>query len=199
MSQAVISIAISFLLGLMLLSVFAVIAMRNLFAAIILLSIYSLLAAALFMTLDAVDVAFTEAAVGAGISTILLLATLLHVGQDTKAKRILKPAPLLLVLAVGALLVYGTLDLPEFGNPQNQVHRSEITRHYLEKSPGKTGETGIPNTVTSILASYRGYDTLGEVTVVFCACIGVMLLLGRQRGRRKPVPDSNKHTTDLSS
>ncbi len=199
MSQTVVSLAISFLLGLMLLSVFAVIAMRNLFAAIILLGIYSLLAAALFMTLDAVDVAFTEAAVGAGISTILILATLLHVGHDTKAKKIIKPAPLLLVLAVGALLVYGTLDLPEFGNAQNRVHQSEITRHYLEKSPGKNGEIGIPNVVTSILASYRGYDTLGEVTVVFCAAIGVMSLLGGLRKKKKQTTVSNDSTTDSAS
>ena len=49
---------------------------RNLFAAVMLFGIYSLLSAALFVTLEAVDVAFTEAAVGAGISTILMLATL---------------------------------------------------------------------------------------------------------------------------
>ena len=37
---------------------------------------------------------------------------------------------------------------------------------------------GIPNIVTSVLASYRGYDTLGEVTVIFTAGIGVILLMG---------------------
>jgi multicomponent Na+:H+ antiporter subunit B len=40
----------------------------------------------------------------------------------------------------------------------------------------------VPNVVTSTLASYRGYDTLGETTVVFTAAIGVMLLL---KGRRR--------------
>jgi len=179
-----IALTISFLLVLMLTCVIAVVVMRNLFAAIILLSIYSLLASALFMTLDAVDVAFTEAAVGAGISTILILATLLHVGHDTKEINMLKIAPLLPVLIVGALLVYGTLDMPEFGNRQNTVHQNKVTKHYLEKSAKKTVEIGIPNVVTSVLASYRGYDTLGEVTVVFSAGIGVMLLLGR-RPRRK--------------
>ena len=48
-------------------------------------------------------------------------------------------------------------------------------------------ETGVPNVVTAILASYRGYDTLGETTVIFTAGIGVLLLLkGR---RRKPECD----------
>ena len=44
-----------------------------------------------------------------------------------------------------------------------------------------TKTTGIPNVVTSVLASYRGYDTLGEVTVIFTAGIAVLLLLGNWR------------------
>jgi multicomponent Na+:H+ antiporter subunit B len=44
-------------------------------------------------------------------------------------------------------------------------------------------ETNVPNVVTSVLADYRGYDTLGETTVIFTAGIGVMLLL-RRTGRR---------------
>jgi multicomponent Na+:H+ antiporter subunit B len=47
-------------------------------------------------------------------------------------------------------------------------------------------EIGIPNIVTSVLASYRGYDTYGEVTVIFTAGVGVMLLLGRARRRDPP-------------
>ena len=43
-------------------------------------------------------------------------------------------------------------------------------------------ETGVPNVVTSVLASYRGYDTLGETTVIFTAGIGVLLLLKRRGG-----------------
>ncbi|MDX1495605.1 MAG: hydrogenase subunit MbhD domain-containing protein, partial [Longimicrobiales bacterium] len=54
----------------------AVIRTRNLFAAVMLAGIYSLVSAGLFVVMDAVDVAFTEAAVGAGISTVLLLGTL---------------------------------------------------------------------------------------------------------------------------
>ena len=60
----------------------AIIRQRNLFAAIMLAGIYSLLSAGLFVVMDAVDVAFTEAAVGAGISTILVLGTLALVGHD---------------------------------------------------------------------------------------------------------------------
>jgi multicomponent Na+:H+ antiporter subunit B len=54
-----------------------------------------------------------------------------------------------------------------------------VVPRYLEESGA---EIGLPNVVTSVLASYRGYDTLGETTVIFTAGIGVLLLLG---GRRK--------------
>ena len=39
----------------------------------------------------------------------------------------------------------------------------------------------MPNVVTAVLASYRGYDTLGETTVVFTAGAGVIALLRRRR------------------
>jgi multicomponent Na+:H+ antiporter subunit B len=154
---------------------------RNLFAAVMLFGIYSLLSAALFVTLDAVDVAFTEAAVGAGISTILMLATLAITSARQHASQKSIVVPLLVALATGAVLVYGTWDLPRFGDPTAPSHHHVVPR-YLEAS-GE--EIGVPNVVTSVLASYRGYDTLGEVTVIFTAGIGVMVLIGRSKRRRR--------------
>ena len=78
----VVDITLLILLGV---TAVAVIRMRNLFAATMLMGIYSLLSAGLFVTMDAMDVAFTEAAVGAGISTILMLGTLALVGSEEKA------------------------------------------------------------------------------------------------------------------
>ena len=52
---------------------------------------------------------------------------------------------------------------------------------YLERS---AEEIGIPNVVTSILASYRGYDTMGETAVIFTAGVGVLAMLGLRRRRR---------------
>ena len=49
--------------------------------------------------------------------------------------------------------------------------------------------TGVPNVVTSVLTSYRGYDTLGELTVIFAAAVGVLLLLGTARGRSRGPDD----------
>jgi multicomponent Na+:H+ antiporter subunit B len=154
---------------------------RNLFAAVMLFGIYSLLSAALFVTLDAVDVAFTEAAVGAGIATILMLATLAITSTRQKDREKMAIVPLLAAVATGAVLIYGTWDLPRFGDPAAPAHHHVVPR-YLDASGA---EIGVPNVVTSVLASYRGYDTLGEVTVIFTAGIGVLILIGRSRRRRR--------------
>ena len=160
------------------LTALGILRLRDLFAAAMLASLFSLLAASLFMVMDAVDVAFTEAAVGAGISTILMLATLAITKREEKKRaRQLRPGPAVLVLACGAMLIYGTLDMPHFGDPEAPIHQYLAPR-YLQISPL---EVGPPNIVTSVLASYRSYDTFGETTVVFAAAVGVLLLLGGRR------------------
>ena len=153
--------------------------LRSLFAVVMLSGIYSLLAASMFVVLDAVDVAFTEAAVGAGISTVLLMATLALTGERERVPSHTPLLPLIVVLITGAALIYATFDMPAFGSldaPAN-LH---VAPRYLNES---FGEVGLPNVVTSVLASYRGYDTLGEVTVIFTAAVGVMVLLGRPRSK----------------
>jgi multicomponent Na+:H+ antiporter subunit B len=149
---------------------------RNLFAVVILGSLYSFLMATIFLVLDAVDVAMTEAAVGAGISTVLLLSTL-YLTRSEEAKPIHNPLlPLAVAMVTGGLLMYGTLGLPEFGSPDSVIHQ-HVAPHYLQQGPV---ETGVPNVVTAVLASYRGFDTLGEVTVVFTGGVGVIMLLRRR-------------------
>ena len=156
---------------------------RNLVAVVMLYSIYSLVSAALFMLLDAPDVAFTEAAVGAGISTVLMLAALALTEREEKAPARNRMA-LLLVGVTGAALVYGITDLPPFGAADNPVNVHVVPR-YLEQSPE---EIGVPNIVSAVLASYRGYDTLGETVVIFTAGLGVLLLIGRWRRGAPPSP-----------
>ena len=163
----------------------ALVRVRNLFAVVMLAGVYSLLSAGLFTVMDAVDVAFTEAAVGAGISTVLFLGALALVGHREAQPSHRPILPLAVVAVTGATLVYGTMDLPGFGDPANPVHH-HVADHYLEES---SREIGIPNVVTSVLASYRGYDTMGETTVVFAAAVGVMLLLAGRRRKPAPEPD----------
>ena len=152
-----------------------IIRLRNLFAAVMMTGIYSLLSAGLFVVLDAVDVAFTEAAVGAGISTVLMLGTLALVGHTEREPSHRPILPLFVVAVTGAALVYGTSDIPPFGDPANPIHH-HVADYYLEESEH---EIHVPNVVTSVLASYRGYDTMGETTVIFTAMVGVLLLIAR--------------------
>ena len=174
------------LLVLLLVTTLAIARLRNLVAVVMLLGIYSLLMAAVWVVLDAVDVAFTEAAVGAGITTILMLAAVLLTGREEKPGKGLALAPLMIVVATGAALVYATVDMPPFGAPDNPIHK-HVAPRYIENSPR---ETGIPNMVTSVLASYRGYDTLGETTVVFTAAVGVLALLAPVARRREDNADN---------
>jgi len=175
------------LLTLLMIQAFAIIYLRNLFAVIMLFSAFSFISAGLFVVMDAVDVAFTEAAVGAGISTILMLGTLALTYQRDEEKQEKLSAhkpwlPLAVVTITGAMLIYGTSDIPAFGDPQAPAQQ-HVAPYYLEK--GLT-DTGVPNIVTAVLASYRGFDTLGEVAVVFTAGIAVMLLIGgRRRSTRR--------------
>lgn len=158
----------------------AMVWLRNLFAVVMLSGIFSLSAATLYVVLDAVDVAFTEAAVGAGIATVLGIATLAVVRTEMeRVQRRSVVGPLLIVVMTGAALIYGTLDMPHYGDPAAPIHH-HVAPRYIEES-GR--EVGIPNIVTSVLASYRGYDTLGEVFVIFTAAAGVLVLLGRGRAR----------------
>lgn len=155
--------------------------LRDLFAVVMLFGIYSLLSASIFLVLDAVDVALTEAAVGAGISTVLMLSTLALTARQEKVPTHRAWLPLIVVIVTGAALIYGTLDMPRWGDPTAPSQR-HVAPRYIQ---GALPETGVPNIVTAVLASYRGYDTLGEVMVIFTAGVGVILLLGGSRRARK--------------
>lgn len=148
---------------------------RSLFAVVVLSGAYSFLMASVMIVLDAVDVAMTEASVGAGISTVLVLGALYLTKVDEAPPRFSAIIPFVVCAATGAMLVFGTWDLPAFGTAAQPVN-TYVGIEYLERAPR---ETDIPNVVTAVLASYRGFDTLGEVTVIFTAGIGVMLLLKR--------------------
>lgn len=164
----------------MLVAVGLIITGRNLFGVVVFTSVYSFLMATVLFVLDAVDVAMTEAAVGAGISTVLLLGALRLCGwEDSKPMR--HPWRKLMVSgALAALLMVGMVGLPEFSDPAATLHQHVVPRYLIDS----TKEIDVPNIVTAVLASYRGYDTLGETTVVFTAGAGVIALLRRRRQQR---------------
>lgn len=169
-------------LSVLLLATAVVIArLKDLFAAAMLTGIFSLVSAGMFTLMDAVDVAFTEAAVGAGISTILILGTLSMTSRREDQQPV-RALPFVVVLVTGAVLVAGTLDMPAYGDPEAPAHQHPLYEGFIESA--EEDFEHIPNIVTVILASFRGYDTLGETTVVFAAAVGVFLLLGGRRRRQ---------------
>lgn len=173
------SLAISTaLLILMIAAALAVVRTTNLFAVAILSSAYSLLCAVWFVAMDAVDVAFTEACVGAGISTALFLAALSHTGDRARKQKMTRLAGgAAAALAFGAAVILMTPFTPIFGDP-NSAANLGVGMDYVRRTPV---EIGIPNVVTAVLASYRGLDTFGEAVVIFAAGMAVVAILPRHR------------------
>ncbi|MEO1563488.1 MAG: DUF4040 domain-containing protein [Pseudomonadota bacterium] len=181
------SVIILVLFAMLIGTAIAIINMEQLFPVVIMSAIFSLLSALLFVVMDAVDVAFTEAAVGAGVTTVLLLGTIAVTRKTTLVSKRSDAIPFIVVFITGAGLIYGTLDMPNFGDP-NSPANAYVRPEYLERT---IPEIDIPNVVTAILASYRGFDTLGEAAVVFTAGIGVLLLLSGLSFRRDDEEEDN--------
>lgn len=154
--------------------------LRDVLAVIVVFAAYSLGMALFYAFLLAPDVAMTEAAIGAGVTTVLLLLTLVktvRVNSDVRFER-----PNLPALAVfGGLLVVLVLSLGEFpavGSRDAWVWQNPaVTQYYIEHS---YADTKVENAVTAVLAGYRGFDTFGEAVVVFAAGIATLLVLGRE-------------------
>ena len=145
---------------------------------------FSLTIATLYLVMNAPDVAITEASVGAGFSTVLLLLVLSKLGYNTKSgvrsvfyqcDRAKLIAASIITVVLFAMLVCVVMDLPNFGSGDSAANVA-ATETYLKSA---YEYTGIPNLVTGILASFRGYDTLCETVVVFTAAVGVSLLISR--------------------
>ena len=167
------------LLVLLIMTAAGAILVKDLLSSVLILGSYSFLLALVWAWLGAVDVAFVEAVVGAGLATVFFLLTLF--GTAPKDTRIRRPAPPLIALLglplLGLLLLYAAEDFPKFGNPESRasVH---VSPEYLENS---LKETDTPNVVTAVLMDYRAFDTLIETAVIFTAGIACALLLRRNR------------------
>ncbi|WP_327053847.1 DUF4040 domain-containing protein [Halomicrococcus gelatinilyticus] len=151
---------------------------RTLVTALVAFAAYSLGLAIVWLVFRAPDVALTEAAVGAGVTTalfLLLVRRLGGVGTATASqKQQIRPASVGvaalvtvgLLLTVPALPAVGSADAPAFG---------PVTEFYLDDA----ADRGIDNVVTAVLVVYRGFDTFGEIAVVFTAAVAALAVLRR--------------------
>jgi len=170
------------LLAFVLVSAIATVFLRDVLAAIIAFAAYSLALALLWLTLQAPDVALTEAAVGAGVMTVLFLVTLTKTVRPptdgTLFESINWPAAAVVAVFAGVLLVT-VPAIPEIGDLTAPAwENADVTQRYINDA---YDETGVKNAVTAVLAAYRGFDTLGEAVVVFAAGIAVLVVIGEER------------------
>jgi len=153
---------------------------RDVLAAIIVFGAYSLGMAALYTFYRAPDVAMTEAAISAGVTTILLLLTLAkttRLNHEIAFESVNLPAAGAAgFLFVGLLLTMA--DIPAVGAPDAPVwSNADVTQWYIAET---YAETGVENTVMAVLAAFRGFDTFGEAVVVFGAGIAALIVLHRE-------------------
>ena len=166
------------LLALVIVTALGAVFVRDLFSGVLTLAAYSFFLALLWAGLGAVDVAFTEAVVGAGLSTLFFLVALFLTSHQEEIRKQFKVQMMALgsLGILGFLLLFGSVDLPVVGDPES-LPSKHVSSHYLKKS---LEETDTPNVVTAVLADYRGFDTLGETTVIFTAGIACWMLLRRR-------------------
>ncbi|HDQ14311.1 MAG TPA: DUF4040 domain-containing protein [Sediminispirochaeta sp.] len=146
---------------------------RDLFVSVILLAIFSFLSSLLFYVAHAPDVAITEAAVGAGVTTLIFVwavkASSRATGESGSIRLSLgQIGDLVLVLFLGALLYF--ILPPLEGGP-------ELMRDFLTHNGYR--DTGAFNLVSAIYLGYRAFDTFGETIVLLCAVTGSIYFLSR--------------------
>ncbi|MFP3983284.1 MAG: DUF4040 domain-containing protein [Desulfurivibrionaceae bacterium] len=159
---------------------FFAIQVKDLLGAAIVLGVYSFLMCLLWTEMGAVDVAFTEAAVGAGVSTVLFIAAVHRSSRRVKTKRsgrmLSKAAGLASAGLLGAALFYASGGFPNWADPASPA-ASHLSPYFITQT---LSDTSVPNIVTAVLADYRGYDTLFETAVIFTAGMAVLMILGRR-------------------
>ena len=151
----------------------AVLASEDIFAAIVLYIVFGLMTALAWVRLAAPDVALAEAAIGAGVTGALLLATM----RWTEGDAVAAPVPPAVKIGVGALAaaVTGALATAFLAAPL--------------QGPGLEGPvaaqmaaSGVSHPVTAVLLNYRAYDTLMEVVVLFAAVVAVWSVVQAPEG-----------------
>jgi multicomponent Na+:H+ antiporter subunit B len=153
---------------------------RTLSTTLVAFAAYSLGLAMVWVVFRAPDVALTEAAVGAGVTTALFLVLLRRTGtletmQSTIPTRRVRPASVVISAAVTLALLATLPSLPPVGAADTPVF-GPVAEFYLTDS----ADRGIDNVVTAVLVVYRGFDTFGEIAVVFAAAVAVLAVLGRE-------------------
>ncbi|MBP7189765.1 MAG: DUF4040 domain-containing protein [Rickettsiaceae bacterium] len=169
-----------FSIGIMV-SVCGVVFTSSLLNAIIYMSSSSLMVTLCYLMMDAPDVAMTEAAIGACVSGVVMISFVRKTNIDkfVDSGKVTKIIAVLASLAMAVIVISCLRDLTPYGEINEALH-SHINTYYLENT---SKEIGVKSFVAAILASYRGYDTLGETTVILTAAISTALILRKNNAK----------------
>jgi multicomponent Na+:H+ antiporter subunit B len=153
---------------------------RDVLTAVVVFAAYSLGLAILWVLYRAPDVGLTEAAVGAGVTTALLLLAISRTVRPVSGgvlvdRRSVRPRSLVVVGLVAGGLLLTVPALPPVGDAETPAF-GPVAAFYLADA----ADRGIDNAVTGVLVVYRGFDTFGEVAVVATAAVAVLAVLGRE-------------------
>lgn len=167
-------LTLSILIGFMILGAMFAIHAKDLLSAVITTGIvgYSLVIA--FLLLKAPDLAIVQIVIET-ITLIIMVAVVLDsTREELKVKTDFKSySNIILSISFGAVLLFffvqATAELNVFGD-----HTLRMAKAYVDQAAEKTGSI---NLVTGILFDFRGYDTLGEATILFTAALGVLTIL----------------------
>lgn len=157
---------------------------HNRLAALLLLSVVGLVVSLIFIRFSAPDLALTQISVEV-VTVVLLMLALYFLPQVTPNEsgplRVSRDALIAITLGTGVgLLCWAVLTRPY----------DSIASYYLENSVSGGGGT---NVVNVILVDFRGFDTLGEITVLTIAAMGIYAMLRKLRLPPPPNPDGTEH------
>lgn len=171
------------MLVLMLAAAVAALEANDLLSSVILFGAFSFFAAIFYACLGALDVSFTEAALGGVIATVFFVSAIRGTSPSVTARTQKAPAGALSGAALAAafgVLAWAAASLPAFGDPASPAS-AHVSPRFIERG---LAETGARNLVTGVIVDYRGYDTLGETLVIFTAGLACLLVLPAAWARR---------------
>jgi multisubunit Na+/H+ antiporter MnhB subunit len=166
------------LLVFMIISAIIALEVRDMISSVIAVGAIGLAVSIAFLVLKAPDLAITQLVVEILMLIILIRGTLrMDIPFSTSGRWFINTAITVVFSVIFLSVAYFAIkDLPEFGSPIMKV-----AAEYVAQGLHKTGAT---NLVSAIILDFRGYDTLGEATILFTAVIGVMSVM-RRVGRKK--------------
>jgi multicomponent Na+:H+ antiporter subunit B len=182
-------IILSIILVFMILGAIYALYARDLLSALISCGIVGYSLVICFLLLQAPDLAIVQIVVET-ITLLIMIAVVLDSSrEELKEKKVvgLKLSHfrkwyvmnVILVIVCLVVLLYFFKEVTSTLDPLGK-HLTRMSTAYIENAAEKTGSA---NLVTGVLFDFRGYDTLGEVTILFTAVIGVLAIL-RAKGKK---------------